>query len=112
MSNTLASNGQSVRHVVIWRFRDETMEEQIGQFTDAFRALTTTIPGIIGFEHGANNSPENLNRAFTHVYLLTFESVQARDAYLPHPEHKRFGETIRAMRIVAEVFVMDYVPQA
>lgn len=83
----------------------------MGRFTDVFRALQNTIPGIIGFEHGANNSPENLHRGLTHIYLLTFESVAARDAYLPHPEHKKFGEVIRTMGIVAEVFVVDYTPQ-
>jgi hypothetical protein len=100
-----------VRHIVAWRFHDGTTQAQIKQFTAAFRALQHTIPGIIGFEHGANISPENLHRGLTHVYLLTFESIAARDAYLPHPEHKRFGETIRAMGIVAEVFVVDYTPQ-
>jgi hypothetical protein len=112
MGNSTMQTNQSVRHVVIWRFHDGTIEEQITQFTDAFRVLTTTIPDIIAFEHGVNNSPENLNRGLTHIYLLTFESAAARDAYLPHPEHKKFGETIRAMGIVAEVFVLDYVPQA
>jgi hypothetical protein len=106
------STNSTVRHIVAWRFQDGTTEEQIAQFTSTFRALQDKIPGIIGFEHGANNSPENLNCGLTHVYLLTFESVAARDAYLPHPEHKRFGETIRAMGIVADVFVLDYVPMA
>jgi len=106
------NTNNTVRHIVAWRFGDGTTEAQIEQFTHAFRSLTTTIPGIIGFEHGANNSPESLNRGLTHVYLLTFESVAARDAYLPHPEHKRFGQTIGDMGIVAEVFVMDYTPQS
>jgi hypothetical protein len=105
------NTNNAVRHIVAWRFQDGTTEAQIAQFTAAFRALQHTIPGIIGFEHGPNNSPENLHRGLTHVYLLTFESIAARDAYLPHPEHKKFGEFIRAMGIVAEVFVVDYAPQ-
>jgi hypothetical protein len=106
------NTNNAVRHIVAWRFRDETTDTQIERFSEAFRTLQDTIPGIIGFEHGVNNSPENLNRGLTHVYLLTFESIAARDAYLPHPEHKKFGETIRQMGIVAEVFVLDYVPKA
>ena len=31
---------------------------QIQQVTDAFRALQTSIPGILSFEQGVNNSPE------------------------------------------------------
>jgi hypothetical protein len=99
-----------VRHIVAWRFVDGTTSQQIVQFTVAFRALQHAIPGIIAFEHGANISPENLHRGLTHIYTLTFENVAARDVYLPHPEHQRFGEIIRAMGIVAEVLVLDYTP--
>jgi NAD(P)-dependent dehydrogenase (short-subunit alcohol dehydrogenase family) len=45
-------------------------------------------------QYGVNNSPENLHKGFTHVYLITFENADARDAYLPHPEHKKFGELL------------------
>ena len=55
------------------------------------------------------NSPEGKNLGFTHVYLLTFESVAARDAYLPHPEHKKFGELLGKLGVVEDVFVVDYV---
>lgn len=48
------------------------------------QALRGKIPGIVSFEHGVNNSPEKKNLGFTHVYLMTFENAQARDAYLPH----------------------------
>ncbi len=97
----MTTENTSVRHVVAWRFTDGTTPEQIDQFTNAFRALKETIPGLIDFEHGPNNSPEELHRGLTHIYLLTFDSVAARDAYLPHPEHKRFGQIIRALGIVA-----------
>ena len=41
-----------------------------------------------------NNSPEGKNLGFTHVYMLTFEDAAARDAYLPHPDHAKFGELL------------------
>ncbi len=56
-----------------------------------------------------NNSPEGKNLGFTHVYLATFESVAARDAYLPHPEHKKFGDLLGKLGVVEDVFVVDYV---
>jgi hypothetical protein len=71
--------------------------------------LKGKIPGIVAFEDGVNNSPEGKNLGFTHVYLLTFESVAARDAYLPHPEHKKFGELLGKLAVVEDVFVVDYV---
>jgi len=34
-------------------------------------------------------SDEGLNQGYTHGFLMTFESIAARNAYLPHPEHER-----------------------
>ncbi len=76
-----------------------------------FAALPDRIAGIVSFEAGVNNSPENLNRGLTHVFQLTFVDAAARDAYLPHPAHKQFGETLRQTGIMEEVFVIDYDPQ-
>ena len=106
-----AAESGPVRHVVVFKYKDEATEKQIQQITDAFRDLQESIPGIISFEHGINNSPEGLNRGLTHVYLLTFEDEAARDAYLPHPEHKAFGKTLGEADILEEVFVIDYVPE-
>ena len=101
---------EPVRHIVVFKYKPEATEAQIRQVTDTFAALKDRIDGITSFEHGVNNSPENLNRGFTHVYQLTFESAAARDAYLPHPEHKKFGELLGQLGILEEVFVVDYVP--
>jgi hypothetical protein len=57
-----------------------------------------------------NNSPEKLNQGFTHVYQVTFTSAAARDAYLPHPAHKAFGELLGRLGVLESVFVVDYAP--
>jgi hypothetical protein len=101
-----------VRHVLLFRFRKDMNEDKYQAFITAFRGLTTKIDGITAFEHGLNNSPEGLTRGFTHVVQLTFASPQARDAYLPHPEHKRFGDVLGQMGIVDELLVIDYTPLA
>ena len=105
------ADSATVRHVVVFKYTPDATEDQIQTITDAFRGLQDEIPGIVGFEHGVNNSPEGKNQGFTHVYLLTFEDAAARDAYLPHPAHKAFGETLRQVGIFEDVFVVDYVPQ-
>lgn len=99
---------QPVRHIVVFKYKPGTTPEQIQQVTDAFRSLQKKIPGITGFEAGVNNSPEGKNLGFTHVYVLTFEDVAARDAYLPHPEHNKFGELLGKLGVVADVFVVDF----
>jgi hypothetical protein len=101
---------KSVRHVVVFKYKPGAPPDQIQQVTDAFRGLPKNIPGIIAFEDGINNSPEGKNLGFTHVYLVTFESSEARDAYLPHPEHKKFGELLGELGIVEDAFVVDFTP--
>jgi hypothetical protein len=99
---------QPVRHIVGFKFKPGTNPDQIRQVTEAFRDLRKTIPGITAFEDGVNNSPEGKNLGFTHVYQMTFEDAAARDAYLPHPEHAKFGQLLGKLGIVADVFVVDY----
>lgn len=101
----------SVRHIVVFKFRDGTTQAEIDQLTEAFRELQHTIPGILGFEHGQNHSPEGKDQDFDHVYTITFESVEARDVYLPHPEHVAFGQILGELGIVEDAFVVDYDPQ-
>lgn len=105
---TLHAQKQPVRHIVVFKYKPSATPEQIRQVTDAFRALKRTIPGMTAFEDGVNNSPEKKNLGFTHVYVMTFEDAAARDAYLPHPEHKKFGTLLGTLGIVEDAFVVDY----
>ena len=99
-----------VRHVVVFKYKPDASEEKINQVTEAFGTLKGKIPGIVDFEHGVNDSPEGKNLGFTHVYLLTFKDAQARDEYLPHPEHKKFGELLGKLGVLEDAFVVDYSP--
>ena len=110
-SSTAAAQGPQVRHMVVFKFKPDAKPEQIKQVTDALRALKDKIPGIVSFEHGVNNSPEKKNQGFTHAFLITFENAKARDAYLPHPEHKKFGELLGSLGVMEDVFVVDYAPE-
>ena len=100
-----------VRHILLFRFKAATTEAQINTMVTVFREMTGKIPGIVSFEFGANNSPEGFNRGMTHALMVTFVNAQARDAYLPHPEHRKFGEWFSGLGIIDELLVIDYTPQ-
>lgn len=99
-----------VKHIVIFKYKPAATQAQIDEVTKAFQDLKNKIPGIISFESGVNNSPEKLNKGFTHVYLLTFKDAASRDAYLPHPDHKKFGDLLTRLSVVEDVFVVDFSP--
>jgi hypothetical protein len=111
LSSSTSQKKQPLRHVVVFKYKPSATEAQIKQVTDAFRGLKGKIPGITAFEHGINNSPEKKNMGFTHVYMLTFEDEKARDIYLPHPEHKKFGELLGKLAVLEDAFVVDYEPK-
>ena len=97
-----------MKHIVLFKYKPGSTSGQIKEVTEAFRALKGKIPGITSFECGVNDSPENLNKGFTHVYLITFENAGARNANLPHPEHKKFGELLRKLDVLQEALVVDF----
>ena len=103
-------NKEEMRHIVVFKYKPNATQDQINEVTKAFGELKEKIPGIVAFEHGVNDSPENKNLGFTHVYQLTFENAEARDAYLPHPEHKKFGQLLGELNVLEDAFVVDYNP--
>ena len=95
-----------LRHVVLFKFKEGTSKENIKKVEDAFSALPSKIPQIKGYEWGLNNSPENLEKGFTHCFFLSFSSEEDRAIYLPHPDHKAFGEVLGPY--LDDVLVVDY----
>lgn len=104
-----AASGPVLRHVVMFGFTADTTPDQVKEFENAFRTLSTKVPGIIGFEWGTNVSPENKNQGLTHCFFLTFRTQADRDAYLPHPEHDKFKALLKGH--VEKVCVLDYWAQ-
>lgn len=95
-----------LRHVVLFAFKDSAAPAQIREIEQAFAALPGQIPEIHGFEWGTDVSVEGLSQGFTHCFVVTFLSEQARDAYLPHPAHQEFGVLLRPH--LEQVLVIDY----
>lgn len=100
------SEEKVLRHVVLFKFKDNTSKEDIKKVEDAFRALPSQIKEIKDFEFGTNNSPEGLDQGFTHCFFLTFKSEADRAVYLPHPAHKAFGKVLGPH--LDKVLVVDY----
>jgi hypothetical protein len=98
-----------LRHVVLFKFKKEAPESAVVEIEKAFAGLPAKIAEIKTFEWGTNNSPEGLDKGFTHCFVLTFESEADRDKYLPHPDHKQFGDLLSPW--LEDVLVLDYWAQ-
>ncbi len=107
IKQTANMEGDSLlRHVVLFKFKEGTSEKDIAKVESAFAALPSKISEIVGYEWGLNNSPEGLEKGFTHCFFLTFKSEEDRATYLPHPDHKAFGEVLGPH--LDDVLVIDY----
>jgi hypothetical protein len=105
-STMAAQNERVLRHVVMYKFKDNLPASQLQEVIDAFGALPKKINTIIGYEHGTNVSPEGKSDGFTHVFVVTFKTEKDRDAYLVHPAHDEYVKVVRDRR--EKVIVFDY----
>ena len=95
-----------LRHVVMFAFKPTTTPERIAEIEQAFAALPDEIDEIIDFEWGTDVSVENRSQGFTHCFIVSFASTEARDRYLPHPAHQRFVQLVSQER--EKVLVVDF----
>ncbi len=107
MDSQINSASDSIlRHVVLFKFKEGAPKEKITEIENAFGALQSKIPQIQSYEWGLNNSPEGLEKGFTHCFLVTFKSEADRVVYLPHPDHQAFVKLLQPH--LEDVLVVDY----
>ena len=98
-----------LRHVVIFRFKEDASPEKIKEFEQAITALPDKINLIQGLEWGKNVSIEDRSDGFSWCFVMSFKSEDDRDAYLVHPDHKALGPFFSP--IIDKILVMDYWAQ-
>jgi hypothetical protein len=103
------NSSATLRHVVLFAFKDSVTVQQIDTLVADFGTLKDRIPGITAYEWGTNVSPEGLNQGFTHCFTLTFASEEDRNTYLLHAAHQAFVDTLGA--VLEKSLVVDYWAQ-
>lgn len=82
------------RHFGMMQFKQEVTQSQIEECFATLTSMLGKIPGLLEIEHGPYDSSEGLNDGFTHGFIMTFDSPEAREAYLPHPVHEEVKDFI------------------
>ena len=101
-----AVEGKILRHVVLFKFKDDASPAQVQEVVDAFGALKSKIETIEDYEWGTDVGVENLAAGFTHCFVVTFRDETGRDIYLPHPAHEEFKKLVGPR--LDKVLVVDY----
>ncbi len=96
-----------VRHYGVFKFKPQVSAPQIEACFRTMKAMVGMIPGLMDMEYGPYSSPEGMNDGFTHGFLMTFDSEESRDAYLPHPIHEHAKDVV--VPCLERVVVFDFV---
>ena len=105
-SNEAKASSKVLRHLVLYKFRDDATPQQVQEVVDAFSALPKQIEGIVAFEAGTNVSTEGKSDGLTHCFQVSFRDQAALDSYLKHPAHDKYVQVVRPRR--EKVVVFDY----
>jgi NADPH-dependent 7-cyano-7-deazaguanine reductase QueF len=95
-----------LRHVVLFKFRDSSSEDEVKQVVSSFMSLKNQVPQIVAMEWGKNISEENNHQGFTHCFVISFRSIQDLTDYQSHPAHLDFQQVLGPH--MEKVFVVDY----
>jgi len=96
-----------LKHILLVKFTEQTSKQDLAKLEQAFYQLKTDIAGIETIEFGENNSPEGLNKGYSHAIVMCFSDLAARDSYLSNPYHEAFK--VLFVPMIDDILVFDYV---
>ncbi|WP_020408597.1 Dabb family protein [Hahella ganghwensis] len=99
-----------IQHIVLFKIASSATAEQISHMDRSLAALCQSIDGLLSYSGGPNNSPEQIERGYNFGFVMSFTDREARDNYLPHPEHEKVKQIIGGLLLDTEdnVLVYDY----
>ncbi len=94
-------------HIVCWKYKAETSEEERAEHVARLRALPNVIPNILSFTVGRDIL--HLERSFDTGLIAVYPDREALDFYTVHPDHQEvaaLGKLIAA-KVVSVDFLND-----
>ncbi len=82
------------RHYGMFQFKEGVTESEIDNCFVTMKGMIGKIPGLLEMEYGAYDSSEGLNDGYTHGFIMTFDSPESREVYLPHPIHEKVKDLV------------------
>ncbi|PLY03501.1 MAG: stress responsive alpha-beta barrel domain-containing protein [Desulfuromonas sp.] len=83
-----------IQHVVFFKFKPETTDEQIDAIADGLSGLPDSIEEVRGFVFGRDVIRSE--RSYDFALVSTFDDLEALDRYQVHPEHQKVVALVKA----------------
>jgi hypothetical protein len=94
------------RHFGMFQFKEGVENSEIETCFASMQSMVGKIPGLLNMEHGTYDSSEGFNDGYTHGFIMTFDSPESREAYLPNPIHEAVKDIV--IPKLARVVVFDF----
>jgi heme-degrading monooxygenase HmoA len=78
----------------MFQFKEGVSNTDIENCFMTMKGMIGKIPGFLEMEYGSYDSTEGLNDGYTHGFIMTFDSPESREAYLPHPVHEKVKDLV------------------
>jgi hypothetical protein len=92
-------------HIVCWKYKAETTEEQRAEHIAKLKNLPEVIPNIISFNVGSDIL--HLERSFDTGLVAVYPDRAALDFYTDHPEHQEVAKI--GKEIAEKVVSVDFL---
>src|SRR5687768_11617694 len=92
-------------HIVCWKYKPETSEEEISDHIARLRALPSVIPNIISFSVGRDIL--HLERSFDTGLVAVYPDRAALDFYTDHLQHLEVA--MLGKQIAEKVVSVDFI---
>lgn len=84
-----------IRHVVMWKFREQNKQEHMDMFKEMLLSLKDEIEGIINMSAGEDLNDSDWDMAL----VMDVESLDALSRYKEHPKHQIVSKFCSRIRI-------------
>lgn len=81
-----------INHVVLLNWHDGVSDETILTVTNGFANLAKDISEIESYSFGPNMDLDGSN--YQYALVASFKSLEDFNAYVIHPQHQRFMDTV------------------
>lgn len=88
-----------IRHIVLVKVSSDPAASEIRSIMDGLSELVAQLSGANGFIGGRSDSPEGMERGYTHGFTVDFESRADLAIYADHPAHRALGARLVAAAV-------------
>lgn len=90
-----------IKHIVMWKLKDECKEENAKKIKELLESLDGTIKELKSIEVGININKSDA--AMDVVLYSEFNTLEDLEIYQNHPEHVKVGSFVKTVAIERKV---------